>query len=118
MLSIILFSVGGHLYAETGKIIEVSQRYDNIETCSKIKKDDFTTTCSVDITIDAAIAGPVYVYYELKNYYQNHRTYVKSRDTGQLRGEYEDMSALTKEEVESKLIDCEPVMTVGDLYDY
>merc|ERR1711871_1076910 len=29
---------------------------------------------------------PVYVYYELVNFYQNHRRYVKSRSDDQLRG--------------------------------
>ena len=29
--------------------------------------------------------GPVYVYYELDNFYQNHRRYVKSRNDAQLR---------------------------------
>ncbi|CAA7056747.1 unnamed protein product [Microthlaspi erraticum] len=29
--------------------------------------------------------NPVYVYYQLENYYQNHRRYVKSRHDGQLR---------------------------------
>lgn len=30
--------------------------------------------------------GPVFMYYSLTNYYQNHRRYVKSRDDDQLRG--------------------------------
>lgn len=31
--------------------------------------------------------APVYVYYRLENFYQNHRRYVKSRNDAQLRGE-------------------------------
>ena len=31
--------------------------------------------------------APVYVYYELDNFYQNHRRYVKSRSDSQLEGE-------------------------------
>ena len=31
------------------------------------------------------MTGPVYVYYELDNFYQNHRRYVKSRMDAQLR---------------------------------
>jgi len=31
--------------------------------------------------------GPVFVYYQLDNFYQNHRRYVKSRDYRQLMGE-------------------------------
>lgn len=32
------------------------------------------------------MAKPVYVYYELSNFFQNHRTYVKSRSNDQLAG--------------------------------
>jgi len=31
--------------------------------------------------------GPIFVYYQLDNFYQNHRRYVKSRDYRQLMGE-------------------------------
>ena len=107
-LSIILFSVGAHLSSQTGKVIEITKRYDDIDSCAAINNDDFVNSCSVDIKVDSDIGGPVYVYYELKNFYQNHRTYVKSRDTGQLRGEYiTDLDSL---------IDCNPIVSVADLY--
>ena len=32
------------------------------------------------------LKAPVYFYYGLKNFYQNHRRYVKSRDDSQLLG--------------------------------
>ena len=32
------------------------------------------------------LKAPVYIYYGLKNFYQNHRRYVKSRDDNQLLG--------------------------------
>lgn len=38
-------------------------------------------------TFDEDADGPIYVYYELENYYQNHRRYVSSRDPYQLEGE-------------------------------
>jgi hypothetical protein len=31
--------------------------------------------------------GPLYLYYELTNFFQNHRRYYQSRDINQLRGE-------------------------------
>merc|ERR1711935_432051 len=43
--------------------------------------------CNVPIKIDAKMAKPVYMYYGLTNYYQNHRRYVKSRDESQLLGD-------------------------------
>lgn len=59
--------------------------------------------------ITSEVKGPVYVYYQLNNFYQNHRRYVKSRDSSQLNGNY-----LTTD----KLGDCDPIIKVGDLWDY
>ena len=44
------------------------------------------TICTINITIDATMSAPIYVYYELQNFYQNHRRYVKSRNDNQLQG--------------------------------
>lgn len=49
----------------------------------------------------------MYVYYQLDNFYQNHRRYVKSRDDTQLAGTYK-----TTED----LVDCDPIIKVGDLW--
>ena len=38
----------------------------------------------MDFQIQSTMKAPVYVYYELSNFYQNHRRYVKSRDDDQL----------------------------------
>jgi hypothetical protein len=50
----------------------------------------------------------VYVYYQLDNFYQNHRRYVKSRDSAQLNGKYKAVSELNN---------CDPIITVGDLWE-
>ena len=43
--------------------------------------------CTVELDqFDSDVKGPVYVYYQLDNFYQNHRRYVKSRDNSQLNG--------------------------------
>lgn len=57
--------------------------------------------------IEDDVKGPVYVYYQIDNYYQNHRRYVKSRDWLQLGGKYKPVE---------KLGDCDPVITVGDMW--
>jgi len=44
-------------------------------------------TAVVTLNITDDMPGPVYFYYELTNFYQNHRRYVKSRSDPQLRGE-------------------------------
>ena len=36
-------------------------------------------TCLIDMQIDEKVEAPVYLYYSLHRFYQNHRRYVKSR---------------------------------------
>ncbi|KAJ3412444.1 H(+)-transporting V0 sector ATPase subunit d [Chytridiales sp. JEL 0842] len=48
--------------------------------------DNTTRTCSIDFTIGETMTGPVFMYYRLTNFYQNHRRYVKSFDGVQLAG--------------------------------
>lgn len=45
--------------------------------------------CSVEFEIKEGheITKPVFLYYGLSNFYQNHRRYVRSRDDYQLRGD-------------------------------
>ena len=45
-----------------------------------------TPICTIQFSIPNDIGPPVYLYYRLTNFYQNHRRYVKSLDTDQLKG--------------------------------
>eukprot|EP00003_Mantamonas_plastica_P011110 TRINITY_DN2069_c0_g3_i2.p1 TRINITY_DN2069_c0_g3~~TRINITY_DN2069_c0_g3_i2.p1 ORF type:complete len:359 (+),score=80.11 TRINITY_DN2069_c0_g3_i2:99-1079(+) len=44
-------------------------------------------TCTQVINVPTDMEPPVYMYYQLSNFYQNHRRYVKSRNDAQLAGE-------------------------------
>ena len=50
----------------------------------------------------------MYLYYQLDNFYQNHRRYVKSRSFTQLKGNWVDVDSLG---------DCDPIVKVSDLGD-
>jgi hypothetical protein len=54
--------------------------------CSKLANATTTCTCQINFKLPADFGKPVYLYYGLKNFYQNHRRYVKSRDDNQLLG--------------------------------
>lgn len=43
--------------------------------------------CQITFTLEEGFNAPVYMYYGLTNFYQNHRRYVKSRDDNQLLGQ-------------------------------
>ncbi|WEW61852.1 alkylphosphocholine resistance protein lem3 [Emydomyces testavorans] len=52
---------------------------------SGVWKND-TTICSLIFNLPNDIGPPVYFYYRLSKFYQNHRRYVKSLDLDQLKG--------------------------------
>ena len=58
--------------------------------------------------LESDIEGPIYVYYQLDNFYQNHRRYVKSRDNDQLAGTNKGVDDLSS---------CDPIIKVKDLWD-
>eukprot|EP00475_Leptophrys_vorax_P007482 TRINITY_DN1472_c0_g1_i1.p1 TRINITY_DN1472_c0_g1~~TRINITY_DN1472_c0_g1_i1.p1 ORF type:complete len:320 (-),score=81.09 TRINITY_DN1472_c0_g1_i1:36-995(-) len=75
----ILFPIIGAILLVTSKqVVQVEHQYSDV--CS------LNTTCQVNITIPANMNSPVYFYYKLTNFYQNHRRYVKSKSTSQLMG--------------------------------
>ncbi|KAJ6189812.1 hypothetical protein N7519_004720 [Penicillium mononematosum] len=71
---------------------------DNVQTTfkSKTRQDPHwqrthdpatnTTTCSLFFDIPETLGPPVYLYYRLTNFYQNHRRYVQSFNQDQLKG--------------------------------
>lgn len=66
--------------------MSVEARYDHVCTLDSV--------CTVNVTIPKQMAAPVYFYYVLTDYYQNHRRYVSSRSDQQLRGQEVDFSRL------------------------
>jgi len=66
--------------------------------------------CTKTFEITADIPGKVLQYYQLTNFYQNHRRYVKSRSYRQLMGE-----AMTVDQIST---DCSPIVTNADLAPY
>ena len=53
----------------------------------KWKWNNDTSTCQVQFNIEQDIKPPIYLYYKLTNFFQNHRKYVELLDLAQLKGE-------------------------------
>jgi len=43
-------------------------------------QDEAKLACTFEIKVQEAVPGPVYLWYELDSFYQNHRRYVRSRN--------------------------------------
>ncbi len=118
VIGIIFIPVGTSLRAMNDNLEEVVVTYGGDDGISMNQiRDSATTICinptegekpcslTIDIRLKEDFKGPIYVYYELENFYQNHRRYVASRDNLQLGGEL-----TSKSEMES----CEPLVNADD----
>ncbi len=61
-------------------IIEVTSQYDDTSKCA------LKTNCTITLTLDKDMQAPIFVFYELHNFYQNHRRYIRSKSATQLAG--------------------------------
>ena len=62
--------------------------------------------CEVEIKIEESMEGPIYFYYSLENFFQNHFDYITSVDYEQLHGTHKDAKDLSS---------CEPIVKAGDM---
>lgn len=67
---------------------------------------DDSLVCQIKFQVPHDIKGPVYLYYRLTNFFQNHREYVESYDLQQLKGE-----AVSADDLDD---DCSPLKTNAD----
>ena len=86
----VLIFVGAVVMATTGDLVEVEKRYDDI--CTQLDG----AACVVTLEIKEEMKGPIYFYYGLEGFHQNHRRYLSSRDDYQMHGSNER----TKENLE------------------
>ena len=98
IFGLIFLTLGITLYVMSERIQQVVKQYEN--------RCEPNMSCDISIEIESDIPAPVYVYYQLDNFYQNHRRYVKSRSNEQLMGNYRKVSELD---------DCDPIKTNKDL---
>nr|POE46503.1 putative ala-interacting subunit 2 [Quercus suber] len=73
-------------------VVEIVDRYDidcvpeqfKSNKLGYIKDSSYPKNCSRTLKVKRYMKAPIYIYYQLDNYYQNHRRYVKSRSDQQL----------------------------------
>lgn len=66
-----------------------------------------TSVCMLQFYIPDDIGPPVLFYYQLTNFYQNHRRYVKSYDQNQLAGDFRSNSTISSSDCDPLKIDSE-----------
>lgn len=80
--------IGGLLTAIGVWLLELSsQIWEKEVEYSNESVDEATNVGLVEFEVERDMPKPVYIYYQIENFYQNHRRYVSSLDEMQLRGE-------------------------------
>ena len=101
---VIFIIIGIIILIYSNKIHEVSIRYDK-----ECKSTEENNKCETTIKIDKKIEKDVMVYYQINNFYQNHRRYVKSKSDDQLKGKTVSLKSIKDSG------DCDPVITNDDM---
>lgn len=95
---VVFLAIGVVVLVYSNKIVDQSIKYN--DKCTEIG-----VSCEVSFEIAKTMEKPVMVYYQINNFYQNHRRYVKSKSDSQLNGK-----DITLKEMEASG-DCSPVET-------
>lgn len=89
----IFIPLGAVSLMASNQVVEVVQQYDDLclPNMNSTERDlavrsQNQTTCSLSIIIPEDMNPPIYVYYQLTNFYQNYRRYVLSQSEAQLSG--------------------------------
>lgn len=94
------------------QVVEMIQQYDGagatLPNCQVSASTPRQPVCTISFAPHKAMKAPIYVYYELQNFYQNHRRYVSSKADKQLSG---GVSSIVTSADSSLLSTCDPLKT-------
>lgn len=79
-LMILFFAFGIPILVAADDVQEYKLDYTNCV-------NDELGYCNMTVKVERLMNQPVYLYYEIENFYMNHRDFVKSRNFAQLRGD-------------------------------
>jgi hypothetical protein len=107
--------IGAAIVVANNSVVDVEVRYDNQRKCTNNDNDGVFTYNNgsgsmgcytvVNFTVPQEMKAPVYLYYKLTNFYQNHRRFAKSRSVSQMLGESVEHDAIS---------DCAPFVYPGE----
>lgn len=99
LLGLIFLPIGIGFYIASKQVNEIIFDYTscatapatltNLQNQSPITSwsyDSNNQTCTIQFTVSSQLSPPVFIYYRLTDFFQNHRRYVKSVDSSQLSG--------------------------------
>lgn len=122
IIAVTFAALGTVIIVHSQKCQELPKKYNDLKCDDKEMEEPCLKT--LKITVEEDMGGPdqpVYFYYKLTNFYQNHRRYVKSRNDKQLQGTVpENLTAAEETELQTScdaLVDWEDTGNCGSIKD-
>ncbi|XP_057861230.2 putative ALA-interacting subunit 2 isoform X2 [Cryptomeria japonica] len=92
LVGVIFIPIGVGALLASRSVVEIVHRYETecipeihrINKLAYIQNDSISKDCSKVLKVQKHMKAPIYIYYQLDHFYQNHRRYVKSRSNEQL----------------------------------
>ncbi len=78
LLAVVFLGMGIPMYIFSTNVVEYEVKYSS--SCA------IGATCTLNLEIGTEMQSPVFVYYELHNFFQNHRLYSSSLSNTQIEG--------------------------------
>jgi hypothetical protein len=93
LVTVVFIPIGSVSLLASQNVVEIVDHYDTDcipqtargDRVGYIQNPQTDKTCNRTLRVPKRMNSPIYIYYELDNFYQNHRRYVNSRSDEQLR---------------------------------
>ncbi|XP_058098349.1 putative ALA-interacting subunit 2 [Magnolia sinica] len=119
LIGVIFIPIGFVALRASQSVVEIVDQYDTecipevfrSNKVAYIRDSSISKNCTRILQVQKHMKAPIYIYYQLDNFYQNHRRYVKSRSDQQLLHglKYNDTSSCKPEESSNGL----PIVPCG-----
>lgn len=81
-------NTGFKMQALSNQVVEIAVQYDDYSSshpqCGIGRTANANKTCTISMNVTKDMEPPILVHYQIENFYQNHRKYIKSRDVYQV----------------------------------
>ncbi len=91
IIGVAFVPTGIEIVKMSNQVVEITKTYDSfyeekIDSTLDCSIEGFNEnkSCTIEFEIEEDMEGPILVYYEIENFYQNHREYTTSRDDAQV----------------------------------
>lgn len=110
IIGTIFIPLGAAIIVASDGIVEYTVRYDHLQNCpfsSRMAALGYACPpLNVTFDVNQTMPAPVFISYQIENFYQNHRRYAKSKADVQISGDMSAPDAFT---------DCSPLQYVTEL---